>query len=161
MVRDAATLHKPATGKPPARDGAFGPGVSRRPRHAFGQPGDNGELKIFAAGAIEDDAVYVDQGELCAVAQERDGRTLGNFHANAIRQDALHAGSFHPWQFFEGAAAGIQRYADHAAIAVVSKLLEDGFSADDAIASQFNLIGPEQRETSIAQALGETVRLAA
>src|SRR4051794_8379078 len=114
-------------------------------RHVFTQARNNGKLEIFAARAVENNAVDVDKSKLGAVAQEGDRCTLRDFHANTIRQNALHAGGLHPRQFFEGAAASIQRNADHAAIAVARKLLEYRLAADDAVAGQFDLVGLEQR----------------
>ena len=40
-------------------------------------------MEIAFARAIEDDAVLVDQSELIAVAQKRDGRALGDLDADA------------------------------------------------------------------------------
>ena len=56
-------------------------------RHAVAEAGDDRKLEVFAARAVEDDAVGVDEAEFGAVAEERDRRALGDFDADAIRAE--------------------------------------------------------------------------
>src|SRR5262249_53731481 len=115
-------------------------------RHVLGEAGDDRELKIFAARTIENHTMRVDEGEFGAVAEKGDGTARGGFDANAIRENGLHAGRLDQREIFEGAAAGVERNAQHTTIAIAGELLEDGFAADDAIAMKLDLIGLEQRD---------------
>src|SRR5271169_6469779 len=97
-----------------------------------------GEMQIFALRAVEDHAMRVNQCQLVAIANKGDGSALCQLNAQAIRQDALHAGGFHPGDLFDLAAAGVQRHAQNAAVAILDKLLEDSFPADDVIPVDFD-----------------------
>ena len=87
-------------------------------RQVVGNAADDREMPVLAIGAVEYDAVRVDQIEFVAVARESDGSALGQLHANTIRQNALHAGGFDPGQLLQFAAALVQRNLQYAAIAV-------------------------------------------
>ena len=102
-------------------------------------------MQIFAPRAVEDDAMRVNHRQLVAVSCKRDGSALGQLDAKAIRQDALHAGGFDPGNLFQLTPAGVQRDAQDTPVAVVDKLLEHRFAADDAIAVQFDLIRFQQQ----------------
>src|SRR5271168_4934918 len=65
-------------------------------RQVFADAGHNRELQVFAFRTVENHALRVHQSEFVANFQKRDRRTLGQFHAQAIRQNALHAGGFDP-----------------------------------------------------------------
>src|ERR1700747_1087755 len=75
-------------------------------RHGSGEASDNWEMEVVTARAIEDDAEFVDESKVAAVANEGDGCALGNVDANVIRQDALHAGGPHPGDLFRFPAGG-------------------------------------------------------
>ena len=115
-------------------------------RHAVAEAGDDRKLEVFAARTVEDDAVGVDEAEFGAVAEKRDRRALGDFDANAIRQNALDVSGIDPAQLFERAAARVERDADDAVTAIADELLQNGIAADDVIAGEFDLLGLEQRD---------------
>src|SRR6266481_4385553 len=60
-------------------------------RQIFRHAGDNREMKVFAFGTFQKNAMPIDQREFAAVAEERHRRPLCDFHAQAIRRDAQHA----------------------------------------------------------------------
>src|SRR5271154_1879435 len=70
-------------------------------RQVFADTGDDREMQIFAFGTIQDHALRIHQRQFVANLEERDGRAFGQFHAQAIRQNALHGGGFHPGQLLE------------------------------------------------------------
>src|SRR6266849_5285037 len=70
-------------------------------RQIFRHAGHNRKMKVFAFRTLEQNAMRIDQRKLAAVAEKRDRRALCDFHAQAVRQDALHAGLFHPRNFLD------------------------------------------------------------
>src|SRR5712664_2847965 len=122
------------------------------PGHALGQSGDDRKLQFLAARTVENHAVRVDEREFGSIADKSDGRALGQLNANAIGENALHAGGLDPRDFFESGAPGVQRNTQHAAATIARKLLQHRFAADDVISADFDLIRPdEQHWLSIQQ----------
>ena len=74
-------------------------------RHVFRKSGHDREMKILALRAVQQHAMSVNQRQFGAIAEKRDGRTFRDVDAQTIRQDALHAGFFHPGQFLQSACA--------------------------------------------------------
>src|SRR5712664_68178 len=109
-------------------------------RHIFREAGDYWKLQIFAVRAVENHAVGIDESKFGAVAEEGDGRALGQVHAKASGENALHGGRLDPGNFFERAAPGVQRNTQNAAAAVVHKLLQHRLAADDVVAVDLNLL---------------------
>src|SRR5260370_40684343 len=103
-------------------------------------------MEIFAVRTIENFSEFVNESDFAAVANECDGRALGNINANAIWQDALKAGGLYPGNFFHVAAARIERNAQDAAAAVFVKRREHCFTRDDVIAGHFHLLGLQQKD---------------
>src|SRR4029077_173670 len=114
-------------------------------RHVFRKAGDYWKLQIFAARTVENHSVGVNESKFGAITEERDGRALGQVHAKAIGENALHGGGLDPGNFLERAAPDVQWNAQHAAAAVVHKLLQHRFPADDVVAVDFNLLGLNQQ----------------
>src|SRR6266849_5901269 len=114
-------------------------------RHVFREAGDYWKLQIFAARAVENHAVGIDEGKFGAIAEESDGRALGQVHAKASGENALHGGGLNPGDFFQRAAPCVQRNTQNAAAAVVHKLLQHRFAADNVVAVNFNLIGLDEQ----------------
>src|SRR5262249_337835 len=114
-------------------------------RHAVAQAGDDRKLKVFAARAVENDAMRVDQAKLGAISKKRDRRALADFHANTIRQDTLHVRGFDPTQLFERTAPRVERNSEKGVAGVANELLQHRIAADDVISGKFDLFGLEQR----------------
>src|SRR5258707_12121760 len=83
-------------------------------RHGVGKSGNDGEMQLLAFWTIENDTVFIDQREVAAIAQKSDGSALGNVDANAVGQNALHAGGLYPGDLLHFAAASVERNAQHA-----------------------------------------------
>src|SRR6266478_643432 len=109
-------------------------------RQIFRHASDNREMKVFASGTFEKNAMRIDQREFAAVAEERHRRPLCDFHAQAIRQDALHAGFFDPRNFLNLGAPRLQRNAQHAAVTVVHEEFLNLLSRNDVIPTDVNLV---------------------
>src|SRR6266478_9139823 len=108
-------------------------------------------MQFFAAWTIEDDAMRINEGKFVAAASKGDGSALRKLDAEAIRQDALHAGGFNPGNLLQLAAAGFQRNLQNTAVPIVDKLLENGFAGDDAIAVHFDLVWLQQQHAGRVQ----------
>src|SRR5258708_25271867 len=108
-------------------------------------------MQFFAAWTIEDDAMRINEGKFVAAASEGDGSALSELNAEAIRQDALHAGGFNPGNLLQLAAAGFQRNLQNTAVPIVDKLLENGFAGDDAIAVHYDLVRLQQQHAGRVQ----------
>src|SRR6266852_1350851 len=121
-------------------------------RQFFRNAGDNRKMQFFAARTVQDDAMRVNQGQFVAAPSKGDGSALCEFDAEAIRQDALHAGGFDPGNLFQLTTTGFQRDAQNAAVAIMDELLENRFTTDDAIAIHFHLIGLQQQHAERVQA---------
>src|SRR5215467_1686342 len=103
------------------------------------------ELVIRVLGAVEDNAVGVNQLHFVAVAREGDGRAFRQFDANAIGKNAVHGRGFDPGNLLELAAAKVERNLQDAAIAVLREWPQHGFARDDVIARQLDLLGLEKQ----------------
>src|SRR5579859_8018215 len=114
-------------------------------RHALGQAGYNWKLQIFAAGAVENHAMRVDESKFRAIAQKCNRRSLDQIDADAIGKNALHGGGFDPGDFFQSASPSIQRNAQHATSAVAHKLLQHRIAAHDMVAVDLNLFWLDQQ----------------
>src|SRR5216684_706997 len=109
-------------------------------RHVFREAGDYWKLQIFAARAVENHAVGIDESKFGAITQEGDGRALSQVHAKAIGENALYGSRLNPGDFFQRAAPSVQRNTQNAAAAVVHKLLQHRFAADNVVAVDLNLL---------------------
>src|SRR5271154_1431395 len=114
-------------------------------RQIFADAGDDGKMQIFALGTIQDDALRIHEREFVANFEECDRRALGQFHAQAIGQNALHGGGFHPRQLLEFAAPRVQRDAQDAVVAVAEKRLQHRFARHNVIAGQLDLFFVKQK----------------
>src|SRR6266403_6124142 len=113
-------------------------------RQIFRHASDNREMKVFAFGTFQKNAMPIDQREFAPVAEERHRRPLCDFHAQAIRQDALHAGFFDPRNFLNLGAPCLQRDAQHAAVTVVHEEFLNLLSRNDVIPVDVNLVRLDQ-----------------
>src|SRR5215472_14328717 len=104
-------------------------------RYARGRSGGDA---IRRAG--EQDTVGVNQPELVAVTGEGDGRALSELDAQTIGENALNACGFYPRHLLEQGAAAIQRNANDTAVSVLRELPKHGFSSDNMIANDFDLL---------------------
>src|SRR6266481_2370779 len=120
-------------------------------RQVFGNAGDDGKMQFFAPWAVQDNAMRINEGKFVAAASEGDGSALCELDAEAIWQDALHAGGFNPGNLLQLTAAGFQRNLQNTAVSIVDKLLENGFAGDDAIAVHFDLIRLQQQHAGRVQ----------
>src|SRR5215472_13690959 len=109
-------------------------------RHFFGCAADDWKMQILIARAVEQDTVGVNQPELVAVTGEGDGRALSELDAQTIGENALNACGFYPRHLLEQGAAAIQRNANDTAVSVLRELPKHGFSSDNMIANDFDLL---------------------
>src|SRR5713101_739253 len=93
-------------------------------RHVFRKAGDYWKLQIFAARAVENRAVGIDESKFGAIADEGDWSALGQVYAKAIGENSLHRSGLNPGDFFQRAAPRVQWNAQHAAAPIVHKLLQ-------------------------------------
>src|SRR5882724_4391418 len=101
------------------------------PPQVFGHPGNDGKVKVFALRPLQQNSVRINQREFVAVPEKRHGRPFGNFHAQPVRQNPLHAGLFHPRDFLNLAPPGFQRNAQHTKVPVVHTNLLTFFRRHD------------------------------
>src|SRR5271157_6435531 len=101
-------------------------------------------MEILALWPVEQHAVRINQDQFGAVAEESDGRALGDFDTQMIRQDALDAGILHPGELLDLRAAGIERNSQDAAVTVVGEKLLNLIARHDVVVGNFNLIRLKQ-----------------
>ena len=93
------------------------------PGQAFGQSGDDGKMKIFALGPVEQDAVGVDECELSAIAEE------GDQDGNSVMKTSFRCFGKMRWMLASStqgnssisSAACIQRNSQHTTVAIVGR----------------------------------------
>src|SRR5258708_30161771 len=102
-------------------------------------------MQLLAFWTIENDTVFIDQREVAAIAQKSDGSALGNVDANAVGQNALHAGGLYPGDLLHFAAASVERNAQHAVATVFVKRSKHCFSGYHVVAGDLDLLRLQQK----------------